>query len=195
MNPGPDTNDMSDMNHVDGEELGRLEHIGERSDLRYTRHLAQPPAKVWRALTEEKELAGWFPTTIDGERVSGARLQYDFPDYLGVPAMEGEMLAFEPTSLMELNWGGDIVRFELASEGEGSVLELIVTFTEHGKGARDGAGWHVCLRNLARVVDGAELPVDDGSEWRQVHPKYVASLGPEASTLGPPEEWEQARRT
>ena len=179
----------------DDDELGRLEHRGERSVLRYTRHLAHPPAKVWRALTDDEELSGWFPTSIEGERAPGAKLQYVFPAHLGVPTMEGEMLAFEPFSLMELNWGGDIVRFELVPEGEGSVLELIVTFTEHGKGARDGAGWHVCLRNLARVADGAELPVDDGSEWRQIHPNSVVSLGPEASTLGPPEEWEQAHPT
>jgi uncharacterized protein YndB with AHSA1/START domain len=179
----------------DDDELGRLEHVGERSVLRYTRHLAHPPAKVWRALTESEELEGWFPTTIEGERVSGAKLRYVFPEHLGVPTMDGEMLAYEPNSLMELNWGGDIVRFELAPEGAGTVLELVVTFTEHGKGARDGAGWHVCLRYLARFVDGAERPVDDGSEWRQVHPKYVASLGPEASTLGPPEEWEQTHPT
>jgi uncharacterized protein YndB with AHSA1/START domain len=177
------------------DDLGRLEHVNERSVLRYTRHLAHPPARVWRALTDDGELAAWFPTTIEGERATGAPLQFAFPPHLDIPTMEGEMVAFEPMSLLELSWGGDLVRFELAPEGEGSVLELIVTFEEHGKGARDGAGWHVCLQRLSGVVDGADLPADDGSEWRQVHPKYVETLGPEASTIGPPEEWERAYGT
>ena len=46
---------------------GELE---QRSDgrwrLRFTRALAHPPEKVWRAITEPEHLAQWFPTTIEG---------------------------------------------------------------------------------------------------------------------------------
>jgi hypothetical protein len=96
------------------------------------------------------------------------------------------MLAFEPPSLMELRWADDVLRFELepGPGGAGSVLRLIVTFPERGKAARDGAGWHVCLERLVSESDGATPPADD--RWRVVHARYVETLGPEASTVGPP---------
>ncbi len=31
-----------------------------------------------------------------------------------------------------------------------------------------------------------------GERWRQVHPRYVTHLGPDASTIGPPPGWDEA---
>ena len=118
---------------------------------------------MWRALTEDVHLAGWFPTTIEGHRVAGAPLRFSFRQSEGEP-FDGEMLAFDPPSLMELRWGDDVLRFELAPDGAGSVLVLTVTLPEHGKAARDGAGWHVCLDQLEHVCDGTDLP------WRASGP-------------------------
>jgi hypothetical protein len=67
-----------------------------------------------------------------------------------------------------------------------------VTFPEFAKAARDGAGWHVCLEQLAFTAAGEALPWEPPDRWRAVHPRYVSSLGPDASALGPPEEWERA---
>jgi len=171
-------------------ELGRLERKGELSVLRFTRHLPHPPAKVWRALTEAEHLAGWFPTTIQGQHEPGSPLVFEFL-HIAIESMSGEMLAFEPYSLLEFRWSDDTLRFELRPEGDGTMLEFTVTFPEHGKAARDGAGWHVCLEQLAIVVDGGAPIGDDPDRWRNVQPAYVASLGPEASSIGPPEEWER----
>ncbi|HKC74762.1 MAG TPA: SRPBCC domain-containing protein [Chloroflexota bacterium] len=52
---------------------GQLEHIDGRWQLRFTRKLAHPPEKVWRALTEPAHLAAWFPTDIEGARTSRSR--------------------------------------------------------------------------------------------------------------------------
>ena len=66
------------------------------------------------------------------------------------------MLAFVPPSLLELRWADDVLRFELESDGGGeTILHLRVTFPEHGKAARDAAGWHVCLERLVLACDGA----------------------------------------
>jgi len=80
--------------------------------LRFTRTLPHPPEKVWRAVTEPEHLARWFPTTIEGERSSGAPLRFSFPRAQAEP-FTGEMLAYDEGSAMELSWGGDIVRLEL----------------------------------------------------------------------------------
>ncbi|MGO9854189.1 MAG: SRPBCC domain-containing protein [Acidimicrobiales bacterium] len=177
------------MNGAEGS-YGDLERGADRSVLRYRRRLAHPPWTVWRALTEDVHLAGWFPTTIEGRRVAGAPLRFSFRASEGEP-FDGEMRAFDPPSLMELRWGDDVVRFEVAPDGAGSVLVLTVTFPEQGKAARDGAGWHVCLDRLAHVCDGTDLPWEPPERWREVHRVYVERMGPEASAIGPPPERER----
>jgi uncharacterized protein YndB with AHSA1/START domain len=168
---------------------GTLEQLDDgRSQLRFTRNLPHPPERVWRALTEPEHLAHWFPTTIDGERAAGASLRFSFPDDIA-PPMDGAMLAFEPPFLMELRWGPDVLRLELApGDGGGTELTLLDILEAHGKAARDGAGWHVSLDWLEAEL--REEPIDDRgslSHWRSVHPRYVERFGPEAAAIGPPE--------
>jgi uncharacterized protein YndB with AHSA1/START domain len=175
---------VNDAGDADG--FGTLERVGEVSVLRYARRLAHPVDRVWRALTEEAELAAWFPTTIDGERRPGAALRYSFRRGEGRP-FDGEMLAFVPPSLMELRWADDVLRFELHPDGAGCILRLRVTFPEYGKAARDAAGWHVCLDALDALCDGTAGDVTGPpAQWQDVHRAYVEHLGPEASAIGPP---------
>jgi uncharacterized protein YndB with AHSA1/START domain len=169
---------------------GTLEQTDDgRWRLRFTRTLDHPPEKVWRAITEAEHLAHWFPTTIEGERATGARLRFSFPGGQA-PPMEGEMLAYAAPSVMELRWGPDVVRLELKPCEQGTMLTLLDTFDEHGKAARDAAGWHVCLDALSAHLRGEPDARETMSAWKEVHPSYVASLGPEAATIGPPEGFE-----
>jgi len=166
---------------------GELGRIDDRWQLRFTRSLPHPPDKVWRALTEAEHLSAWFPAEMHGERSAGAKLTFVFPDDEG-PTTEGEMVAFDPPSLLEYRWGEEILRFELAPEaGGGTRLTFLNTFDELGKAARDAAGWHACLDVLAAHLDGQEPSWQPMERWREVHPVYVERLGPEAATIGPPE--------
>jgi uncharacterized protein YndB with AHSA1/START domain len=158
----------------------------ERWEVRFTRHLAHPIEKVWRAITEPEHLTAWFPCTIDGERVAGATLTFRF-EAAGVEPFQGEMLAFDPPHLMELRWGDDVLRLELTPDGDGTTLVLTDTIRELGKAARDAAGWHECLALLGHAVAGEAAPFELGAVWSEVHPEYQAAFGPAASTLGPPE--------
>jgi uncharacterized protein YndB with AHSA1/START domain len=165
---------------------GQLEQRDDgRWQLRFTRRLPHPPEKVWRALTEPEHLAAWFPTDIEGERRAGAPLRFVFREGEG-PVTDGEMLAYDPPSVLELRWGDETLRFELRPDAVGCVLTFVNTFTERGKAARDGAGWHACLDVLAHHLDGRQPPWTAGQRWAQVHPEYVTRFGPEASTTGPP---------
>ena len=58
---------------------------------------------------------------------------------------------------------------------------------EVGKAARDAAGWHACLDILGHHLAGEKPPWSPVERWDQVHAQYVERLGPEASTIGPPE--------
>jgi uncharacterized protein YndB with AHSA1/START domain len=99
------------------DELGTLERAGGHSVLRYRRRLSHAREKVWRALTEDEHLAAWFPTTVEGTRAAGAPLHFAFREAEGEP-FDGEMLAFDPPSLMELRWADDLLRFEVEPDGD-----------------------------------------------------------------------------
>ncbi|WP_327065341.1 SRPBCC family protein [Kitasatospora sp. NBC_01250] len=163
-------------------DLGTLEPAGDRWRLRFTRDLAHAPERVWRALTEPEHLAAWFPHRISGEWRVGATLTFTDP-LDRAPAFEGRVLACVPPTLLEFEWGTDVIRLELTERAGGCTLVLLDTLDERGKAARDGAGWHECLDRLAAALDGTD---GSGPGWAELNKRYVAALGPGASTIGPP---------
>jgi uncharacterized protein YndB with AHSA1/START domain len=166
--------------------LGELQHLDGRYQLRFRRTLTHPPEKVWRALTEPQRLRAWFPADIEGERAEGARLHFVFRNDEGEPG-DGEMRVYDPPRVLELSWDEELLRFELEPSGDGTVLTFVTTFDELGKAARDAAGWHACLDILGHELAGEEPPWSPVERWEEVHGGYVERLGPEASTIGPPE--------
>ena len=171
------------------QDYGTLERGEGTVTLHFTRRLAHPAEKVWRALTEQQPLAAWFPTTIEGEFVPGAPLRFSFTRP-ALPRMSGRMLACEPPNLLEFVWDDETLRFELTAHESGTLLGFTATFAEKGKAARDGAGWHVCLDRLAAAAGGHSAGWSEDERWREVHPYYVAAFGPDAATIGPPREWQ-----
>ena len=167
-------------------DLGVLTQTGDDVVLTFTRRFNHPAEKVWRAVTEEEHLATWFPQKIKGEWRAGAPLRFESDSGDG---FEGEVIAFDPPSMLELMWGTDRLRIEVRPDGDGSVLTLVDTFVELGKAARDGAGWHECLERLEHHLDGAPLG-KWGAGWPALFERYKQALGPEASTIGPPEGWQ-----
>jgi uncharacterized protein YndB with AHSA1/START domain len=176
------------MSNTTASDKGTLERVNGKWRLQFRRRFDHAPEKVWRAVTEPKHLAAWFPHEIHGDFTPGLPLQFtsrDMPDF----EFKGVVLACEPPQLLEFTWGDDTLRFEIRADGDGSVFTLSDTIEEIGKAARDGAGWHACLDALAAHLDGRAAPE---GRWKQVHPDYVASFGPDASTIGPPEGHPQA---
>jgi uncharacterized protein YndB with AHSA1/START domain len=52
-----------------------------RPAVRLERHLVDPPAVVWRALTEREQLRSWFPCDVivsDGGWRAGAEISFPF---------------------------------------------------------------------------------------------------------------------
>ena len=167
---------------------GELHTTNEPWRVTFSRRLAHTPEHVWAAITEPEHLDAWFPTRIVGDRAAGAPLRFEFRNGEGED-FEGEMLAFEPPRQLALRWGDEILRFDIRPDGDGSVLDVDVSFDDKGKAARDAAGWHVCLDNLGAHLDGAPHPdaQDDKNRWKPVFDHYVATFPAEASTIGPPE--------
>jgi uncharacterized protein YndB with AHSA1/START domain len=174
-------------------DYGEFQTTGDQATLVFQRRLAHSVAKVWRALTEAEHLEAWFPCSIEGERTAGSALQFSFREMPDLK-LEGEVLAWDPPHRFEFKWGPDLLRFELEPDGDGCVLTLTDIFEEIGKGARDAAGWHVCLENLVDALDGRQPRPDrtSGDYWRTVNARYQELFGPEASSVSPPTEWEES---
>ncbi|HXW46296.1 MAG TPA: SRPBCC family protein [Streptosporangiaceae bacterium] len=167
----------------------------ERGDgtvtLRFSRQLPHPQDKVWRALTQAEHLAAWFPTTIEGDlAAAGAPLTFGFR-HVPMPPMDGRAISWDPPRLLEYLWGDETLRFELTPRASGTLLSFTATFAETGRAARDGAGWHACLDELGYALDGLPVPWTTDERWRLVNPGYVSRFGPDAATVGPPQEWEE----
>jgi uncharacterized protein YndB with AHSA1/START domain len=176
------------MSENDADENGRLEEVGDRWRLRFTRRLAHAPEKVWRAITEPEHLKAWFPDEIEGTFERGGMMRF-VSAYRPNSRFEGEVIEFDPPSVLEFRWDtNETLRFEIRPDGDGSVLTFLDTFDELGKAARDAAGWHVCLDVLTYDLDGKTPPWDAGARWNEVHDGYVERLGPAASEIGPPTE-------
>ncbi len=179
--------DQMDQDEIRGRAMtmGKLEDLGGRWQLRFTRELAHPQEKVWRAITEPEHMQAWFPQHVSGEWVPGGRLTFSSPDGRG-PDFDGEVLAYQPQSLVEFRWGPDVIRMELEGRPDGCTLTLLDTFAELGKAARDAAGWHECLDRLSDYLDAGKVSFPPGQRWSEVYPRYVGEFGPEAAAIGPP---------
>jgi uncharacterized protein YndB with AHSA1/START domain len=165
---------------------GRLEQVGGEWRLRFVRRLAHPREKVWRALTEPEHRDAWFPQRIeiDGPWRPGARLRFVSPVPGG--SFDGELYGYHPPRTLDLRWGTDRLRFDLAEDDGHTVLTLVSTLGELGTAARAGAGWQVCLDMLGHALDGTAPPWTGEQRCRQLHPAYVSQFGPAAATIGPP---------
>ena len=117
--------------------------------------------------------------------MAGAPLRF-VSDDMPEANFDGELLVYDPPRTLEMRWGEDLLRFELAADGDGTILTLINTFAERGTAARTAAGWHTCLDTLAYALAGQDPPWTGEERWRTVHPSYVSHFGPEAATIGPP---------
>jgi len=175
--------------------LGELDKVDGRWRLRFRRSLDHPQEKVWRAITEDEHLRAWFPADIIGERRTGAPLRFVFRDEHGneLPDLDGvdtsgEVVQWDPPSVFELTWGDESVRLELEPSADGGcTLTLVDTFDELGKAARDATGWHICLDDLRGHLDGSASRTSSEDRFRDVNQRYVDALGPDASTIGPPQ--------
>jgi uncharacterized protein YndB with AHSA1/START domain len=165
---------------------GTLHHDGSRHTLRFERWLDHSPEKVWRAITDKKEVPHWFPAEIHGAREEGARLRFVFPNDEGPPT-EGRMLVFDPPGTTEFDWNRDILRFELEGRDGGTFLVFTHTFADVAKSARDASGWTVCLDALEKRLDGEQVEQFTPERFDALFTEYAQRFGPEASARREPD--------
>jgi hypothetical protein len=141
-----------------------LEHDG-RPAVRFQRTYAHPIESVWAAITAPDELKHWFPSAVQFEqRVGGAVIFSGDPH---TSDQTGTVLALEPLP-------------------HGCRLTLIDVLSKRNEAARNGAGWHVCLDELAKRLDG--IPSDGPhsattTPWQPIYDAYLAAGMPSGAWI------------
>jgi uncharacterized protein YndB with AHSA1/START domain len=147
-------------------EFGTMEGM----EVLFERRLAAPRERVWQALTDPRELAGWLaPAEID-LRVGGSVLiKFEEGNERGTitELRELEVLAY--------TWNegetNSVVRFELEADGDGTRLTLQHTFEGEVDFASFGGGWHHHLEQLMAQIAGN--PIDwDTNRYRELKSEY-----------------------
>jgi len=164
----------------------RIDRQGERWTLVLVRILSHPPERVWQALTDPEHLRQWAPFDADGSLgASGAAVRLST---VGTPApqiSETVVRRAEEPHLLEYDWGGNDLRWELEPYGGGTRLTLWHCI-DRGFIAMGAAGWHICFdvmdrllsgRPLGRIVGPAAMQFDG---WRRLYAEYTRALGIES---------------
>jgi uncharacterized protein YndB with AHSA1/START domain len=132
--------------------------------------IAAPVARVWRALTDSRELGEWFLTRMDGPFVAGQPVggQITFPGYDHL-RMEIVVQAIEPETFFSFTWHPYAVDPKVDySQEESTLVEFrlqlvaggpLLTVTESGfekipaarraeAFLRNGNGWAQQMKNI-----------------------------------------------
>lgn len=150
--------------------LADIERAEQGYLARFERHYPHPVSRVWAMLTDNEQLAKWFPELKVNDLRKGGKILFDMQDGT---FEEMEIVDLEAPEVLEFTWGEDRVRFELGGEPGGCrllMIEKIREMTDHTP--KDLAGWHVCLDVIGTLLDG-KTPGPRDSEWETWYRQYA----------------------
>jgi uncharacterized protein YndB with AHSA1/START domain len=151
---------------------------GDAWTLIFVKELRHPPVAVWTALTDPAELDQWAPFAAERDLGTTGETTLTMIDGDTRMALPATVRRAEPPALLEYVWGDDVLRWELTPTAGGTRLTLRHTITKLENGARNAAGWHLCLAVLARLLDGDPVGVIRGQAsmgygWERLRDGYA----------------------
>jgi uncharacterized protein YndB with AHSA1/START domain len=151
-----------------------LEHDG-RPAVRFVRTYPHPVQRVWAALTEPEQLVRWFPSAVELEPRAGGSVRFSGDPY--TEGSTGVVLLWDPPHRLAFTWGPDELHLILEDAGEGRCRFVLVNvLADRTTAARNAGGWHVCLTELAKVLDGVPSRgphSEDTEPWEPVYRAHV----------------------
>jgi uncharacterized protein YndB with AHSA1/START domain len=141
---------------------------------------------VRRALTEPEQLREWAP--FDADRNLGSVGSATLTT-VGVPAgpvSQSQVKRAEPPKLLEFNWGGQDIRWELQPQAGGGTRLTIWHAIDRRFIAMGAAGWHICFDVLDRFLAGKPIGRIVGADamkfggWQRLNADYGKQFGIEA---------------
>lgn len=158
---------------------------GEKWTLVLTREVRHPPNKVWQALTDPVYLHEWAPFDADGSLSTvGATVKLTT---VGAPTphvTETTVKRADPPKVLEYNWGGSNMRWELEAFDGGTRL-MLWTSIDRRFISMGAAGWHICLDVLDHLLSGNPIGRIAGGEamkfggWQRLNAEYAKQFGVE----------------
>lgn len=158
---------------------------GESWTLVLVRELHHPPQKVWQALTDPASLREWAPFDADrslGEAGATVKLTT-----VGAPkphVTETKVTRADAPNMLEYNWGGFEVRWQLEASGAGTRLTLWTNIDRRFV-SMGAAGWHICLDVMDHLLGGTPIGRIVGPEamkfdgWQRLNTEYAKQFGME----------------
>jgi uncharacterized protein YndB with AHSA1/START domain len=172
--------------YVPGPAFGaEIRKDGDNWTLVLVRELAHPPAKVWKALTEPEHLREWAP--FDADRSLGAAGTAKLST-VGAPKehiTETQIKRAEAPKVLEFNWGGQDIRWELEPLANSGTRLTIWHNIDRRYIAMGAAGWHLCIDVLDRFLAGQPMGRKVGPDamkvegWQRLHGEYAKQFGVE----------------
>lgn len=168
----------------------QIQKNGENWTLILVRELRHPPEKVWQALTDPAHLREWAPFDADGNLgTAGNTVKLTTVGAPSPHVTETTVTRAEAPKLLEYNWGGDNMRWELEPIAGGTRLTLWTSINRRfiSMGA---AGWHICFDVLDHLLSGTPLGRIAGMEvmnfegWRRLNAEYAKQFGVETPNNG-----------
>jgi uncharacterized protein YndB with AHSA1/START domain len=162
-----------------------VEKGGERWTLVLVRDLRHSPVKVWRALTDPEQLREWAPYDADHSLASAGPVTLTTVGAPQPTISQTRVTRAEAPRLLELEWNGSGLQWELEPLGTGTRLKLSHAIDRRFI-AWGAAGWHLCFDVLehwladdpiGRMV-GMEVMQFDG--WQRLVGEYGRQFGVEA---------------
>jgi uncharacterized protein YndB with AHSA1/START domain len=163
----------------------QIKKDGEKWTLVLVRDLTHPPTKVWKALTDPEHLREWAP--FDADRSLGAVGTANLTT-VGAPkpqVSETQVKHADEPKLLEFNWGGQDIRWELEPLGASGTRLTLWHNIDRRFIAMGAAGWHVCFdvldrflgeQPIGRIVGPAAMQFDG---WQRLHVEYAKQFGVE----------------
>jgi uncharacterized protein YndB with AHSA1/START domain len=164
---------------------------GEKWTLVLVRDLHHAPAQVWKALTDPEHLREWAPFDADGSLgTAGNTVKLTTVGAPRLHVTETHVKRADPPTLLEFNWGGQDIRWELEPIGAGTRLTLWHNINR-GFISMGAAGWHICFDVLDRHLAGQPIGRLVGPDaikfggWQRLNEEYAKQFGVEAPSWPP----------
>ncbi len=162
-----------------------IDKHGDSWTLVVTRDLRHPPEKVWGALTDPDQLRAWAPYDADRNLGAAGTAKLTTVGVPGPHVTETTITRADEPHLLEFNWGGQEIRWQLEPRGSGTRLTLWHNIDRRFI-AMGAAGWHVSLDVMDRALDGHPVGRIVGPDamkfggWQKLYAEYGKQFGVEA---------------
>ena len=156
---------------------------GEKWTLILVRELRHSPEKVWQALTDPAHLREWAPFEADASLGTvGTTVKLTTVGAPTPQVSKTRVTRADAPKVLEYNWGGFDIRWELEALDGGTRLTLWTSINRRFI-AMGAAGWHICFDVLDHLLSGQPIARPVGPEARKspgfqrLHAEYAKLFG------------------